>query len=727
MVELNVNGKQIDLAEKGNEIKYTKQIADVFDIASVSSSFTNSFEVPKTPSNTIAFEGLGIAGDTSTIPYVKTSATIKNQGFDLVREGILNVTETNDNYKVSVIDGIIELFKSMENKTIGVDLDLSDFNHEKNIQTVVDSISNDFYKYIVADYGGKIMTQEGGINGINIDYLVPSFSVQKILQLIFDTFGFQVDFGGLSEFLEGLFITYPKPPEVLVEDYVQSADLLKPNYISPYIFQDNVWRIPVPNSYWYSSSVIDEGAVYGNRYSFPVSGVYKLNLKIKGYALYTGVNLGISSYAPYTVSIEIDNVPILQFQTNPLEILENEVSVFVQGGSEVTIKSFVTVFQYGGNSISAIRLKEFRVNVTELDIKRISQGNVSLSNAFKSFKITDFIKEIIWRTGTTPLISQDKVVSFISIEDRLKRENASMALNDKFVERKSEKYIKGSYSQRNAFKMKYNVEGNNINDGILTVNNQNLDAERTLAQSQIYAPENYTSVFTDISESNPVNASVFTMWNKTPKEESDGTLTVEYKALDNRYYFIRYVEQEGEWRYSSDAIEGSSQNVPVILVANTSQTLFSELIPLRYAQYQKIFNSFRVHDIELALGLKDILSIDLTKIYYFEREAKYYMINRINFQEGQTSTAECVAVVPSLNGVFLESVTREGDVFTATFFTVGLASQQAKLQFKNHNQNIWITYPYSESPKVITFAYNPNITYQFRAFSEGYYSNIIEI
>ena len=56
MVEFKANGSIIELPLKGAEIKYTIQIADIFDLAKVSNSFTNSFVAPKTPNNTQTLE-----------------------------------------------------------------------------------------------------------------------------------------------------------------------------------------------------------------------------------------------------------------------------------------------------------------------------------------------------------------------------------------------------------------------------------------------------------------------------------------------------------------------------------------------------------------------------------------------------------------------------------------------------------------------------------------------
>ena len=79
MVELIINGNQIELP-KDVAIKYSKQISDIFDIANISCSYTNSFEFEKTPKNTQSMQQLGISGDGSQIPYIKNTAQLKVNG-----------------------------------------------------------------------------------------------------------------------------------------------------------------------------------------------------------------------------------------------------------------------------------------------------------------------------------------------------------------------------------------------------------------------------------------------------------------------------------------------------------------------------------------------------------------------------------------------------------------------------------------------------------------------
>lgn len=725
MVELIVNGVEIDLDKKGNEIKYTKQISDLLDIASVSSSYTNSFSIPKTPNNTQALGQLGISADTSTIPYVKTPASIKSNGFDIVREGLLNISETSDRYKISVIDGIIELFKAMENKTVGTDLDLSNFNHQKNIQTVAESYDNEYYKYMVADYGGLNIFN----NGINIDYLTPSFSVVKLLELIFSTFGYSVDFSGINNFIQGLYITYPQATAIDASTAVQSAVLRIGQRISPFQQDGIIWRVTDNGRSWNpqtstlfnpANSIVNEGTLNQYRYVVSISAVYVLNMKIKGYALYRYTSLGSVNYVPMTVRIFVNGISYIEFQTDPYEIVEKEINVFCEAGDVITAQYFVSVYEYNPNSLAQQRLQDFHFQSVNFNIKRTSQGDINLANAMKSFKITDFIKEIIWRTAVTPYFDEDKVVKFLKIEDRLSVANA-VNMPGKFIERTSEKYIRSSYSQDNIFLMKYNNEGQDFSNGHLYVNNANIDASRTLATSLLYSPNNtITSIF-------GLPVGTMPMWSASPKENEDGTVTVEYKPFDNRFYFLRMNTKIGEYRLTSQQVP-DIEIVNRIMYATTERTTFSQTVPQVYKQYQKIFDNYRAHNFELALSLEDILSIDLKKMVYVEQEGRYYLINKIDYQEGQLSTAECIACIPYTQQTIsiIQAIPIGGAEVLVYFTYSGFQSPNITVEY-NRNNTFWVSQSIpSDSPQVITLPNNTG-TYKIRLVFDEAVSNTVTV
>lgn len=647
MVELILNGKPIELLRKGQQIKYNRQIADIFDIASVSSSYTNSFTIPKTPNNTEVFEQLSIVGDQSTIPYTKIPVTVRNNGFDLITNGWLNVQSTAEDYKCSIIDGMVDFFKMIENKTIGVDLDLSNFEHTKSMESIVDSFDNEYYNYIVADFGASnyIINFFPFQHAINIDYLVPSFSVKKILELIFSTFGYTYESIEMDSFIDGLFITYPTPPlfDTLDEDIIGS--FVKDFWTSTEIVNSGDKFYVVSENNW-DNYTVEKGEVVNNlNYILENTSNYNMKFSIEAYARYYSPFIG-SQYKPCRFQIIKNNQVIYEISTNPFEAVDVDFNFFAQSGDSLSWQLFVNENSYIVNRFGTDRtltLRNFSCNKITMQVYEISSDDVILSDAFKSFKIKDFFKELLYRTGLTPFADNiEKKITFISISQRIDTSNA-IDWSDKYVRRKNEIYLKNSYAQRNIFKMKYNEGMENENDGILNVNNKNIDEEKILATSLIYSPiEGFTSFRP--TNGDRVSTPVLPMFTKEVNTEEDGSLKIDYKKLDNRFYFIRRnTVTDRQWVFKSQIVP-DEETVNQIHFATTERTLLGQLIAENFTDYEMIFDNFRAHEIELALGLEDILNLDLTRPYYFKQEAGYYILNKLPYQDGETTTGEFVRI-----------------------------------------------------------------------------------
>lgn len=639
MVELIINNNLIELP-KSASVKYTKQISDIFDIANVAVSFTNTFEFEKTPANTQAMQFLGIPGDRSLIPYQKNNVALKVDGFDLISEGWFIPSNTDDNYKGAVYDGMIDFFKAIENKTIGKDLDLVNFNHEKLVNTVAQSFTNEYYNYIIGDYGGKNVYLEG----INIDYQAPSFSVRKLWELIFSTFGFNCDYSNLS-YIDGLYITYPKDTaEGQVNE--QIASMTKNAYTSGQINLVN--GVCQPNQFYdWSSSVIDQGVLIDNwKYEIPETNSYNFQLAIEMYVIYRRPNY----YNP-NVNVQIEVLKNgISIQVLPSDFKEHDYVGDLQEmnfnqsceqGDIIELK----IWAPQANSFRGrdYRCYEWRHKSTLFTISKTDLGTTRLEEEFKDFQIKDFIKEILWRTGLTPVYNKlSNTVLFKTIEERISFSDAQ-DLSDYYVKRTNETYTNG-YAQKNIFSLKKNDDTDLTGDGYLYVPNKNIEDEKTLANSKIYAPDKklVTDAFFSI-KSNQYKIWQFEITQDNSTEESKIT----YKGLSGRFYFIRKQIQTlsdvSDYKLISEKLNDEIQ-VPWIPVAINTNTLFEESIFNYYSEYQKIFNNFRVHNIDLALSVDGFNALDLTRCIYVKQENAYYICNKVPFEEGKNSNAEFIKI-----------------------------------------------------------------------------------
>lgn len=621
MVELIVNGSKIELP-KGTNIKYTKQISDIFDIANVACSYTTAFEFEPTPNNTQAMQQLGISGDSSQIPYKKNTSQLKVNGFDLISKGWFNIQSKSDNYKGSIINGMIDFFKAIENKTMGNDLDLSNFNHEKNLSTVVASFTNDYYQYIIADYGGKNIFE----NGINIDYLAPCFSVRKLWELIFSTFGFNCDYTNLG-YINGLYITYPKDvAEGQLNELISSLN--RTAYVSQQI--SNVGGISQPVQFYsWSSSTITEGELVNNwKFRIPETSSYNFDLAIEMYVIYRR-----PQYKNENVDVQIEVLKngivigsiISNFQagTDGTERTLNFNQSCIQGDI-IELKIWApSGLSFRGRDY---RSYEWRHNNTDFKISKTDLGTVTLENELKDFLIKDFIKEQIWRTGLTPVLNvETNTVEFKTLDSRLDFNNAQ-DLSACYVRRKDEFY-QNDYAQKNTFRLKHNIESDSTGNGYLYVPNQNLDDEKVLAESKIYAPD--TKIVTEFFG---FSTNQYKIWEIEIKD-NDNVAEINYKGLSGRFYFLRKDIINGSFKIISEKLNDET-TVSSLPYAINNNTLFEEAIYNNYSEYQKIFNNFRIHPIELILTENDFIGVDLTRPVFFKQENAFYMCDKISFQEG---------------------------------------------------------------------------------------------
>lgn len=656
MVELIVNGKSVELERKGGEIRYNIQISDIFDMARVASSYTTAFTIPKTPFNTQVFQQLGIAGDTSSLPYEKVPVKLNSNGFPIIVNGWLDILRTDrEGYRVNIVNGMIDFFKAIENKTMGVDLDLTPFNHEKTIDTVIGSFTNEYYRYLVADYNGKnigILPDE--TSGINIDYLVPCFSVQKLWDLIFTTFGFEYNVIPLQPFFQDLYITYPTPPEESNEPEIV-GEASKGQYISynnGYTFLDYQGYKYTPNNEFWDN--VEEGE-FGNNwvYTIPESGSYTFEITTDAFVYYErrymSVNFGWQNEGTIKraiMALVVNGIIVETIlsggSTNPSTLALTD---YFNEGDTIEFKLLMnpTAEAYG----NTYNLRYINHTSTEFKVYGLNLGDVSLTNAFEDFSIKDFIKETLWRTGLTPVIDKyTNYIDFIKISDRLNFDNA-IDWSDKYIDREDEAYEISTLAQKNVFALKHNNEPDLRGNGYLYANNKTLQDEKTIASSKLFAPEPLGFAFMSVGESASFQSDVYRVWNREVKPDGTGGVAIDYKGLNNRFYFVRgkTVSAEGSdnFRLVSETLLTTNE-VEQLHFATSNQTLFEELVFQNYAEYKGVLYNLRLHNIQLVLTERDIIELDMTKPYYFKQEGQYYMLNKLSYQEGQISKGEFVRI-----------------------------------------------------------------------------------
>ena len=623
MVQIQYLGKFLDIKEN-EKVTYTIQVQDLADVSSVASSVTTSFKIPKTKNNYEALKSLSLPGDTSNLPYLKNVCKLYNFGTTLIDNGWLKINNSDEeSFNVNIENGIIDFFKAIEGKTIGNDLDLSDTNHNKDLITVINSFERNDYTYIIADYNGLNTYLKGGVNYINVDYLVPSLNSKYIWDKIFTSIGYTYS-GSVfnSELFTNLWVTYPKAPPTKADDEQLPDPVLR---FSSNKTNNIVYTVDYDNliiEFDLENIVLNEVLFNSNKITIQSTGTYSLDSIIDGYADYI-----VEDNWGYPVGSEKSYFRPALLINGVLNTYNSQInSVNLRSGDVVEI--ICHWYDINHSYINGIRGLKF--NSYNIKLTQISQSIIDFGKEFLDISLSEFIKEIMMRFALTPFIDvESKHIKFLTLSERINTNNVK-DWTDKFVKRTDENYIYKDYAQRNWLKHKYNDENATFNNGFLSVSNQTLQPQKDLYSSKFYSFNNEITSFYDSDFTN----NSFPIWNREIKETINNDTTpptktydVNYKGLSNRFYFIRRNILPKTINIGSQLlrIEETANNVAIVDTKNLS---YSDAVN-NYKDFVKVLNDTRIHEIELFLNINDLLDLDLESLYYFSQENQYYILNRI--------------------------------------------------------------------------------------------------
>lgn len=660
MSRLIINNIQIEL-EPSKPISRTLQVNDIATLNNRQTNFTPTFSIPRTANNIRAFEKLGIIGNNSGIPYQRNNAYYYSEsGECLIYNGWAIITSINNDFKCNLYDGNIDLYKAIENTTIA-SLPLDEINHIKTLDNVVDSINGlTTYKYILADYNGKALYDT---NKINIDYLVPSVPVSYIWNKIFDFYGFTYSGSVFDTFaFQNLYMTFPKgisEADIDQEVFYESEAMTFEQNESVIVSVNPTLEFK-RSSYLYNITAAEnnlEQLTSNRHFKVGVDGVYRLRLNFHAYCEELSEPTGFSDafydtrlrrYDIWLAKnadgiINSDNVTLVEKLAS--NVLTDAVSIdrYFNLNSD---ESFCIVLRTVNSTHSCHRIIYVEGGAPYMKLEKIENIVIDFTGAFIDFKTKDFLNEVLTRFGLTPYKEKySNNYKFLTLYELLQDNDVVdwSASKNKFIEKTNEKYIYGSYAQKNDFVYKYNDKEGDYNNGSLLIENINLQDNRTVINSAIYSPE---KIKTNIlfKETN-----VYKLWNKEVKDDS----TVTYKSLDKRFYFLR----ADNFIFDSEVVIGSETYATETTISQAPYESFfklgfNDIIQDFYLPIYQVLNKAKILDANVFLKEQDIVNIDFSKLYWIEELGNYFILNKINNFRGNGATkCELIKVdyIPPIN------------------------------------------------------------------------------
>lgn len=624
---LHINNKKIDLTES-SEISLTKQVDDIAVLSTRQTNFSKQLKIKRTATNEEALDYLGVVGNDSNIPYQKNDAVLLDaeSGEFIIYNGWAIIRSRDENYyTVAIYDGIIDFYKAIDNKKMS-DLDLTEINHFRTITTIQDSILNNLpYKYIIADYngGGTILNNPT----INADYLIPAVNIPWLFAKIFETYGFTFS-GEVFNYddYKDLWLTYPKGTTVGLDQTTPLLDVSGTNII--YGGGQTIVTLDLTN-YLLTAGLIQYTAQDNYEYYVCASeGQIRVSYHTYKYEAVYNWFSGQQEQDTFTCPLIVENRSTNTFHT---VLFNQELYIPVQEGDELYFYVSAIYRQNAGG------YADYVVGGGYFTLDLYQGEAIDFKEAFDKLLIKDFINEILWLFCLTPFKNRyTNNIHFLTFNERVLTPLAN-DWSDKFLSLKSEKYIYGSYGKENTLKHKYNSSNADYNDAFFPIDNENLRDFQTVIQSKFYTPEYLKEITVD-------NRAVKTykLWDKEIKDNS----AVKYKALDNRFYFIKYIDTvlTNSITISSSAL-GSSANFSSLPLERNGGLTFKDIKSKWYSKLGYVLNKTKLLEISVYMNKNDFQNIDFTEKLYIEQLGGSFLLNKVsNFIPNKPTTLEVLKI-----------------------------------------------------------------------------------
>lgn len=635
MVSVQIYGTSDYLEVLDPQVTYVKTAGDLGSITNINSSYSWTFQIPKSPNNTIVLDGLGLVGSQSRKPYQKIYCNVLDNGFPIVIKGLLNIRDTVDDYNCFVQEGFIDFLKAINNDTIGEGIDLEDLNHDRNYANIINSFSLSLpYAYLISDVNGAYFQNIAGTTNLNPKYMAPFANEGYVLDLIFSTYGWTYTANqNVLDSINNTWMSYPSEIVLDTSGAVRVAEMsgtyIYADYYKGGSGSDFVFKIPMPTKSYDVDFIIPLNTS-DKDFVVQTTGDYEFKFASNGQARFYDPwgNITFKEYA----TVVIRNGSII---SNPIEIGSSDGRLITN--------------QYALNAGDIISLgasfPSFNNQVPKVfatfgawEIYDASGGSsVSFTKAFIKLKISDFIKEVMTRESLTAFTdSENKHIDFLTLEERISQD--AVDWSDRYVKRTKESYLYKDYNQQNWMRHKYSEELASFNDGSLSIDNANLDLTKNIYESLSFSPDRDLSTFTENSSGYKVPR--LPMFEVDVKEdESTGDLIGTYKFKEGRFFFVK-----SQWVNKTIYIQDNE--VVGFPMANINGNVFKDIVFNNYKDFVNLSQDAKVHDIELALSLSDIISLDLSKLYYFDSEASYYVLNRLTYKTGENTKGEFLKIQP---------------------------------------------------------------------------------
>jgi len=505
MMQVIVNNTVLDIYQD-EVIAVTYKVTDIAAFGERTINATNQFKIPATKRNRTALGSPEIVELDNELVYTQTEATVKQGGYELIRNGALEVKKASTTeYEIVIYSKVRSFFDAIEGKTLR-DLDLSSLNHIQDFSTVTGSYTNtEGYIYPLQDLFANSPNSLINVTlPFRVDYSFPWVFLKTLVDEVFKQSGFEYNAPDLiaddryhkmlvsPDFADRKVLTTGKVKSSgLVSDVLPSESQTATSPIawrSLIVFGDintdnfNSFAIrPVENygdvrpcttyeakfkgSYTFRAAMVNETLNGSSLFNWGVrlltsGGVYS-NL----YSDTSVPSVGVNTYPEQTVTIDLD----IGDQVFLLAATSNG-EFTVQQGTYLACDNISIVSSYGSpwvvsDYLPNISQTDFLLNIAKLF------GLVFEQKPYSNVIDIRFFSELYENRSIAPDWS-----------DKIQPDTESIT------------FTVGDYAQLNEFKWKEDESNSaqNIGDSAFSIDNTNLPSVKTIFELDFAASEDVT-------------------------------------------------------------------------------------------------------------------------------------------------------------------------------------------------------------------------------------------
>jgi len=149
--ELRFNGSYVDLMPN-TVIALTFQAGDIGDLRTRAADFTQTINIPKTKNNRKLFGNIDLVNSRSATPYRKGRVDYWQSGLNIITGGTGVLTESDEFYKLSVYNGIVDFFSAINGKNVDdIDFGVYETIDLPYLESIM--LSTDLFSAPVIDFG----------------------------------------------------------------------------------------------------------------------------------------------------------------------------------------------------------------------------------------------------------------------------------------------------------------------------------------------------------------------------------------------------------------------------------------------------------------------------------------------------------------------------------------------------------------------------------------------